>query len=85
MGTEGGTSGKEIYSVDLGNNGRGGGQIGTAADSVVTNSAHLADVIKKSNCKTCGDVEDAIDKEMTRQHWNAGQVQFEQHIVKKTQ
>ena len=75
------TSKKEVFSVGVENKELKGDRIGVAADSVVTNSAHLADVMKKSNCKTCGDVEDAIDREMKRQHCNSGQDQFEHHMV----
>ena len=60
-----------MFSVDLNTKEIEADRIGVPADSAVTNSAHLADVIKKSSCKTCGDMEDAIDRGMKRQHWNS--------------
>ena len=58
---KGATSKKEDFSIDLQNKELKGDRIGIPTDSVVTNSAHPADVVKESNCKTCGDVEDARD------------------------
>ena len=73
-----------MHSVSLKKKDRDSGytdaSIGVAADSVMTNSAHLADVIRLTNCKTCKDVEEIVDKEFWRQCWNSSDVKFEQHM-----
>ena len=69
-----------IYLVELKYQKRSSDPIGAIADSFLTNSYHLAEIIEKSNCRTCEDVEEAVDAEMKKQHWNTTQVQFEQHM-----
>ena len=69
-----------MCSVELKNLEYKGDAIGAPAESILTNSHRLAEIIEKSNCRTCADVEEAVDAEMKKQHWNVPQVQFEQHM-----
>ena len=41
-------------------------EIGEAAESMLTNSQHLAELIKRANCRTCEDVGDAVNEEVKK-------------------
>ena len=58
------TKGEQFYTVNLGGDEGGSPSLGEEAESIVTNSPHLASVIKQAACKSCKDVEDTLEEEV---------------------
>ena len=59
----------KIYAVELKGHEHEEDEIGEAAESILTNSEHIAEIIKKANCRTCEDVSEAVNEEVKKQHW----------------
>ena len=55
-------------------------EIGEEAESIITNSKHLASVIEKAACRSCEEVERAIAKEIKGPNWKSDVLGFEQHM-----
>ena len=53
---------------------------GDEAESVVTNSAHLANLIEKANCKTIEGLEEALEAEVRGRSWEEDKKDFENHM-----
>ena len=47
---------------------------------MVTNSESLAKAIGRANCNAYKEVEDAVNEEVKKQHWESAHVQLEQHM-----
>lgn len=73
-------SGDKIYAVDLKSQGHKGDEIGEVAESILTNSQHLAEIIEKANCRTCEDVDEAVGEKMKKQRWDVSQTRCEPHM-----
>ena len=70
----------QLYSVNLKHKGGKVPGIGKDAGSEVTNSEPLARATERANCRTCEEVQDAVNEEVMKQHWEPAHVQFEQHM-----
>ena len=53
---------------------------GDEAESVVTNSAHLAEVIERANCKTIQGLEETLEAEIKGRSWEEDKKDFENHM-----
>ena len=68
------TNNKNISKVNLNS---------TDGESIITNSAQIAALIKSLDCKRCNDVETALEKEVSEsvnRTWSQEAEKFEQHI-----
>ena len=66
------TKGVKFYKVNLG---------GREAESILTNSAKLANIIEASNCRSAEDVVREMEKEAKGDDWEKDKRGFEQHIL----
>ena len=62
----------KFYKINL----RGG-----EAESVITNSLHLVEVIREAECESCEDIESAISKRVKGDNWESDKIGFEQHML----
>ena len=53
---------------------------GSQAESVITNSSHLAEMIGKANCDSGEAVAKELEKEVKGKNWEADRRGFEQHM-----
>ena len=68
------TKGVKFYKVNLG---------GKEAESILTNSAKLANIIEASNCRSTEDVVREMEKEVNGDDWGNDKRGFEQHMLEE--
>lgn len=56
---------------------------GKEAESILTNSAHLAKMIEKAECDSSQAIEKAIGKGIKGKDWKANKIGFEQHMLEE--
>lgn len=74
------TKGEQIYTVKLESWKGGAPEIGEGAESIITNSKHVASVIERAACRSCSDVEKTTEKEIRGPDWKSNVLGFEQHM-----
>ena len=52
-------------------------------ESIVTNSARLASIIKEAECETSKEVEEELEKEVRGRKWEKDKEGFEQHMLEE--
>ena len=68
------TEGTKFYKVNL---------QGKDMESIVTNSACLASIIKEAKCETSQEVEEELEKEVRGRTWGQDEKGFEQHMLEE--
>ena len=74
------TKGEQFYAVNLEDWKGSMAEIGEEAESIITNSKHLASVIEKAACSSCEEVERAIAKQIKGPNWKSDVPGSEQHM-----